>query len=420
MNQYDHDELGTQLTRTLNEHADVMSGSSLGLAEVKGRARSIRRRRTATAVAGVAAAVAVIVPTVSLATHTSGKPEPAPVTQTPSPTQTATPDSGHQPKPGVLDVSDLPTGDRPGIEYVTEGRVLHRLDGSTVDIPARYPVSSFVVLTDGTHVWQTAHDGTPYVEVEEADGTMREPVKSQWGVQVSASHSVAAWVTTEGQVMTWSLGDTKATPLADPITAGQDLRIADVEGDDCSVNCGVVVNVGDAKTPSGRQPWLADANGTHPLRDGSYLTVADNSPAGLTIGYRKLTEDGSCSTVLGGGEFQPFTTCKHTLVSFSPDGNLILADPAYHDGPGNGVIGMYDLEGNLLWDRHSTEKAQAVYPEAQWEDAAHVLAATFQDGKWSVVRFASDGSMEYAVPPAAGQGPESPYVLATGGPALGD
>jgi len=49
-----------------------------------------------------------------------------------------------------------------------------------------------------------------------------------------------------------------------------------------------------------------------------------------------------------------------------------------------------------------------------------VLAAVFQDGKWSIVRFASDGSMEDAVPPVAGEDVENPYILATGGPAVGD
>jgi hypothetical protein len=42
-----------------------------------------------------------------------------------------------------------------------------------------------------------------------------------------------------------------------------------------------------------------------------------------------------------------------------------------------------------------------------------VVAPVFQDGMWAVVRFASNGSMEYAVPPAAGDEMENPFVLAT-------
>jgi hypothetical protein len=410
-----HDDLTGTLTRELQEHAHAMDGTHLHLADVTGRARSIRRRRTATAVAGVAAAVAVIIPTAALATHTGGKAEPAPaVSLTPSPTQTANGD-GHQPAPGVLDVSNLPTGDTPRTEYVTDGKVLHQSDGTTVDIGTHDSVTHFVVMSDGSRVWETADDvGNPSVEVQKADGTILAPERSQWGLAVNPKHTIAAWVTPDGQVRTWSDGTTEAADFGDPITAGHELRIADVTGDDCDLVCSVVVNVADAQTDSGWQPWEVSLNGTQELTDGSYLTVNDISEAGLTIGYRKITDFGTCSTLLGGGEFQGFTTCRHTLASFSPDGNLILADPAYHDGIGNGVIGMYDLEGEL-WDRHSTAKAQSFYNGAEWEDDTHVLAPVFQDRTWSLVRFASDGTMEYAVPPTPGKDMNNPYVIPTGG-----
>jgi hypothetical protein len=425
MNQPEHDELGTQLTRTLTEHADEMAGSSFGLTEVQGRARSIRRRRTATAVAGVAAAVAVIIPTVSLAAHTGDtKNEPAPVvSQTPSPTETAT-DDDHQPALGVMDVSDLPTGDAPSMEYVTHGNVLHQFDGSTVGIATQYPVSSFVSLADGSHLWLTVHNGTPYVEVQEGNGTLHDPVRSGWDLGVNSAHTVGAWVRPDGQVMVWNVGATEPLEYLDPITAGSDdMRMGPVLGDHCGGpddSCEVYVNVSDQQAEDGWQPWGVTVNGTEPLLDGDYRILADASEGGLDIGYRSITETGSCSILLGGGEFQGFETCKHTLVSFSPgDSGLILADPAYHDGIGNGVIAMYDVDGNLLFERRNGAKAQSFYPSAQWEDATHVLAPVFQDGMWSIVRFASNGSMEYAVAPVPGQDVENPYVLSTGGPVLG-
>lgn len=412
MNQPEHDELGTQLTRTLTEHADVMAGSSFGLPEVQGRARSIRRRRTAAAVAGVAAAVAVIIPTVSLAAHTGGtNNEPPPITQTPSPTRTAT-DDGHQPAPGVLDVSDLPTGAAPGMEYVTDGSVLHQLDGSTVDLGTQYPVSSFAVLKDGARVWLTADDqGHAYVEVQDAEGAYHEPVPSTFGLSVSRSHDAAAWVRPNGQVMVLTAGAAEPRPLGDPIPAAQDPRIGPFGSEDCVQDyCSVFVNVPGGNSPS--QPWEVADYATRPFTDGAMLTVADLW-SGVFIGYTEITDFGSCSVLWGGGEFQGFDTCEHTLVSVSPDEPLVLADPAYHDGIGNGVIGMYGIHGKLLWDRHSTAKAQAFYPRAEWEDGTHVLAPVFQDGMWSIVRFASDGSMEYAVAPVPGEDVENPYVVAT-------
>ena len=110
-----HSDLTDQLSRELHDRAGEMDGTLLGLAGVQGRARSIRRRRTATAVVGVAAAVGLIVPTAALAMHGGGKPEPAPITNSvsPSPTPSETTDA-QQPAAGVLDVSDLPIGGRPG------------------------------------------------------------------------------------------------------------------------------------------------------------------------------------------------------------------------------------------------------------------------------------------------------------------
>lgn len=407
-----HDDLTRTLSRELEDRAHEMDGSLLHLADVRGKARSIRRRRTATAVVGVAAAVAVIIPTVTLVSHTSGKPEPAPVTQTPSPTQTAK-DDGHQPAPGVLDVSDLPTGAAPGMEYVTGGSVLHQVGGDTVDIPTQQPVSSFAVLSDGTHVWQTSDDqGNASVEVQEADGTMHDPVPSTLGLSVSRSHDAAAWLTSDGQVMVVTAGATEPRTLGDPVAAKYGPRIGPFGSDDCIPDyCSVFVDVPGGNSP--QQPWEVADYATRPFKDGDMLTVADLA-GGVFIGYTKITDFGSCSILWGGGEFQGFDTCKHTLASISPDGSLVLGTPAYPDGFGSTDIAMYGIHGHPLFQRQSTQQDQASYQVAEWEDGTHVLASFYQGGKWSVVRIASDGSMEYAVAPVTG-GEEDGFLLATGG-----
>jgi len=395
----DHDELTTLLSRSLTTRSDAMSGSSLGLADVQGRARSIRRRRTATAVAGVAAAVALIVPTVALASHSNGKPHDAPpASQGTSPTQTAT-DDGSQPPAGVLDVRDLPTGDAPQVDYVT-GKVLHLADGSTTDIGTQYPVRSFAVLKDGSRVWQTADDqGNAYVEVEDADGTFQEPVASDFGLSVSHSHDAAAWATQDGQVMVFTAGASAPRRLGDPVSAPQGLRMGPFGADDCVQDyCSVFVNV---SSNNEQRPWEVADYATRPFTDGNMKTVADLA-GGIFVGYTKITDFGSCSVLWGGGEFQGFDTCKHTLTSISPDGSLVLGTPAYPDGFGATDLAMYGIHGDLLFQRQSEQKSQASFQPPVWEDDSHVLASFYQDGKWSLVRIASDGTMEYAVPPAAG------------------
>ena len=95
-------DLTTDLGRELHDRADAMLGSSLGLADVQRKARSIRRRRTAVAVGGVAAAVALIVPTAVLANHHNGRSiEPLPATQSVTPTPSPTTAQGQQPAPGT-------------------------------------------------------------------------------------------------------------------------------------------------------------------------------------------------------------------------------------------------------------------------------------------------------------------------------
>jgi hypothetical protein len=408
------DDLTTSLTRELHERADAVHGTALGLAHVTGRARSIRRRRAATAVVGAAAAVALIVPTAALANHHGNRTEPGPATQspTPSPTQTTTTADGHQPPPGVLDVSDLPTGAAPQLPYVEDGS-LHLADGTTAQVPTRYPVDSFVAMRDGSRVWQTNNDSVPFIEIEASDGTLLPPIRSDWGLAVNGAHTIAAWMTPDGRVHVFGPGDTEPATLGDPITDGYQRTVVAVTGTDCALACDVYVNVSAA---GGARPvWEVSPSGSRRLLDGSFQGISDVTDSGLTIGFDSVTDNGSCSKLLGGGEFQGFRTCKVTLESFSPDGSTIMADPPYFDGLGPTALSMWNLEGKKLFERRADNKHQATVASARWEDARHLLTTIYQDGKWSIVRVGIDGSLEYAVPPVSGNDVDSPFVLPTGG-----
>jgi hypothetical protein len=203
---------------------------------------------------------------------------------------------------------------------------------------------------------------------------------------------------------------------------GSDLRLGPITGDapatpgragpDCAAtSCTVIVNVhGDRSGP-----WEVSESGSRPLADGGYLDITDVSTAGLTIGLTEATDSSTCSKLLGGGELTGFTTCKNQLATFSPDGRLIQAWPSYFDGIGPGAIAMYDLEGHRLFERSATEKAQSYFLGESWEDGTHLLVPTYQDGKWALVRIASDGSMAYAVAPVKGPYDTNPFILPTGG-----
>lgn len=411
MSENEYDELGTQLTHTLTEHADVMTGSALGLAEVKGKARSIRRRRTATAVVAVAAAVAVIVPTAALAGHTGGKPEPAPATQTPTPTQTTTVDG---PAAGVLDVSDLTTGAPPATDYLVDGR-LHFADGGSGRVNTRYAASRFVEMEDGSRVWLTTHQGSAYVELQNSDGGFDAPVPSgSYDLAVNPAHSIAAWISPAGQVSVYEGRGSAPRTWGDPVP-GTEWRMGAVSGAKCALACTVYVNGAD--TQGTRQPYEVTDAGTQVLRDGGYLVVNDLSEAGLSVGFTDISDFKTCSTLLGGGEFQGFHTCKNQVLGFSPDGQLLWGTQSYFDGPGTTSLAVFDLQGKRLFERRSDEKSQATIPVPGpvWEDDSHLLVPVFQAGSWSLVRVSSDGSMDYAVAPQKGSMESSPFALPTGG-----
>lgn len=402
-----HDDLTGTLSRELEERAHEMDGSTLHLADVQGRARSIRRRRTAGAVAGAAAAVALIVPTAMLATHSNGRPEPAPpvATQTPTPsepTQSATPD-GHQPAPGVLDVRDLPTGAAPGIEYVQDGTLYlpGTPDGS--EVGTTHTPQQFVEMADGARVWLTTDQARFYIEIQDADGSFRDPVEisSASGLDVNEDHNVAAWVDTSGQVFIWENQAGDPRPYGDPLPADSQPNVAGITGSRCDLVCTVYVNTSG---PSGFQPYEVTDKGTQKLLDGSFKIVDDVSGSGLFGGRTEVSDGASCSKVLGGGDFPGWGTCRYQVERFSPDDSLVAAYPAYFDGAGSSSLAVLRATGGKpVFDRDSNPSSQVTVTSVTWEDATHLLATTYQEGQWSVVRFNPDGTMEYAVPPTPGK-----------------
>jgi hypothetical protein len=406
----DHDELGTQLTRALTEHADVMAGSSLGLAEVRGRARSIRRRRTATAVAGVAVAVAVVIPTVTAVSHTGGKSEPGPATDSPSPTRTATALDERAP----LDVRDLAQGKPPGVDYLTRTTV-HLSDGGTGEVRTTDPVDRFAVLSDGTAVYLTRDGrGRTHIEVTDSGGVQHGPYPAEDGLAVDASRAAATWVSPDGQVHAWLATDTGPTTIATPVP-GVGPQVDGMAGR-CSVGapCRVLVRTTDEQTGEVTD-HIASSDGTVAVAapSGRFVTVADLAGSGLITGYTRIGQSDSCSAVGSGTGPVAWETCDHSLLAFSPGATSVSADAAFRSGLGSSVFAAYDAgNGGLLFEHRSTAKAQAFVLGSVWEDDTHLLATTFQGGMWYVVRFDLNGSMELAVPATKGDDVEAPFVLA--------
>ena len=269
------DDLTTDLGRELHGRSDAMHGSSLALADVKLKARSIRRRRAATAVGGAVAAVALIVPTAALASHQGHRASPLPpATQSVTPSPSAT--DGQQPPAGVLDVSDLPTGAPPAMDYVYRGRPAFRRRQHR---RRAYPIRARPVRRAGRRVARLA-DHPPRHAVRRDPGPRRNlPRPGPERLAASASTGrTASWPgsTTSGQVMIWEGWASQPRPLGDPVP-GSDLRLGPLTGDgeaapgqagpDCAATtCTVIVN-----NRGDWQPWEVSESGSQPLLDGGYL-----------------------------------------------------------------------------------------------------------------------------------------------------
>src|SRR4051794_35882203 len=98
---------------------------------------------------------------------------------------------------------------------------------------------------------------------------------------------------------------------------------------------------------------------------------------------------------------------------------MVLASPPYFDGLGPTSLAVWDVTGKTLFERMSNAKHQATIGDAQWEDDSHLVASVYQEGAWSLVRIATDGTMETVVSPMPSEDYENPFVLSLGGPATG-
>jgi hypothetical protein len=400
-NNGEHDDLGAQLTRELHRRTAGMHDTPLGFDAVRGKATSIRRRRQLATGLGVAAAVAVIVPTAMFATKGTESNGPMPVTQPPtvsdtnSPTPTSTPTMGSDPH--ALDVSDLPTGPPPGTLVITSG--------------------DSAVAESGEALVRWTADGI----VVEAGSRTFGPYPSSFGLVRNSAATAVAWTTDEGEVMAWADGESEPFVLQD--TGLDSVRVGAVTGTDCTrqaSECTFYVSAWDYEADSS-QAFTLTSNGDVGAVDPDRLliSVRDAIDDGRVLGYTEINDldPSSCSAVLDpaeSGSRPLWETCKHTLDTFSPNGDYVLASDVYADGIGAGHIAVYDATtGEVLADRMNRGPQMVFYNDAVWEDETHVLFTAYQDGAWSVVRMNVDGAMEYAIAPQKGGEMRVPWHFAT-------
>jgi hypothetical protein len=197
----------------------------------------------------------------------------------------------------------------------------------------------------------------------------------------------------------------------EPVPGSVTLSAAAVTGLDCTrpnaSGCTVWMN------DLGPQPavWMAYAGGTTKKLHTDLRSVVDIDARQRMAGVSSVSDTGSCSMVGEIGNGTLWKTCKHSLLSFSPDSRHLLATSAYRDGAGDTELAVLDsATGKPVLDLRTADGAFVT--QMTWEDDTHVLANTYEGGRWAVVRISLDGRREYAVPPVGGNDYDgSPFVL---------
>jgi hypothetical protein len=397
MNTGAHDEL----TRDLEREADQFArrgGTTLDISQVLDRAGEIRRGRRMRATMVMAACVlAIAVPTVLVAVNRDTTHEPTPA---PAPKVDSSP----------LSLAGLETGPAPRAGYF-EGNRLH--NGPEVEAFAgNTPVRGFAGFRGGVVV--ATQDANGDLRARLFDDSRSWPMSGDFAV--SDGGHVVAFVQPDGVpvvVQVDDQGDHQVSYDLPKIPRGSGFDAVAVTGEQCQEEgpntCDVLV------TSHGEKPesWVSSSTGHLGVHEQLSNVVAAFGHK-LLAGFTEVTDAGSCSVVKNVEHVETgspsWTTCEHRFLSFSPDGQRLLASAAYADGLGDSELTLLDSDtGRSVLDLRTAD--QAALTQMVWEDDRHVLARVYEQGRWAVLRIGLDGSREYAVAPVTGEDVDAPFVL---------
>lgn len=412
-NRYDDaDREGRSVGRVLHDRVDPLNESPLTLEDVSSRARTMRRHRRIAVGVGIVAAAAVVVPLAALAGGgLSRSSDPGFATGSPSPngsvSASPTPTPGGGPAP--LDVSALPTGTAPAIDWAG-GTTIHHPDGTSAEVPGLGRILQVVPMGAGWIAAVGGEQGELEAVRVSSNGTAGDPTPLDGGLAVSPEGQVVAWAAPDGSVTVVQAQGTETFEMK-PINAPGPYSAVAVTSEDCKegrttdAGCSVIVNT------LGEHPRAYQTT-SHGLVDelpGGVLKAT--AYHGLTAGITEVHDDlTTCSALLDGAAVR-WRTCDFRVLGFSPDTEHLVAVGSVGDGLGDGELAILDATGDPLVHLVSTRQHPTSVVQVAWEDDDHVLAVTWAGGQWAVVRIGLDGSMEYAVAPVAGTDTDRPFAL---------
>ncbi len=406
-----------QLSQELRRRSEQVGGHPIGLDEVKGSARRIQRRRR---VAGAVAAMAVVAVAVPVGLNLTGttpdgsapvaQPSPSVTTSagsspstspTPSESPTSSPSATPQDGAVPLTLDGTPAGAPPKILYV-DGRTVHT-DGATTTLPGRY-----ADVTPYRGGWLAVENTTDGAKVVRIDGTGKVTGTAPGGyrIAVSGDGTQVAWVENGALVRGIASGMAEVED-SQKLPAG---TTAEVVG----FAAGEVVYVVDGATPS---VHVTDLAGHDRVLTGLIGARGASDAGAFVAGETRYNADGtSCwvlRTVSTGKDRFP-EQCAWTLEAASPDGRYVMGVPSSTDGIGASSVAVMDsATGDVVTTFKSPRNPFTFVTETAWEDDTHLLAVTYQQGTWQILRLGVDGSVETTVDGTQAADTSSPYHLGT-------
>lgn len=372
------DDLERELGEQLHRQVAGLHDSPLALADVKGRARTIRRNRRLAAGAGVAAALLVVVPTAitaggALQADRISEPEPlAPPREVVRTT---------------LTLDDLPSGPPPEVEYFTPDGVVLPGEG-TRELPYNYNALVPSEADGGWLGWRGASLGVRYLDEELV---ARREVPAGTFFVGNPDRSAVAWGATRSGEETLVLHPTVDSRGELTWEFPYEVEPVDFLAEDRLVY--TTLNQRTGRTEVG----VAEPDGsTTPLP--GYLGAVSASPeAGLVAVQTRSRNDGSGCF----GMVEPATpaeplweSCDHSLGAFSPDGRYVLASGSYLSGVGIGAVQVLDAAtGEEVARFDPARRSQLLLQRLVWESSDSFLAVAGDRGDVTILRFGVDGSL---------------------------
>lgn len=404
MSGYDDHDL---LTTTLRDRAGDMDGHTLGLDDVKGRARGIQRRRRAVSGAVAAAVLAVAVPVGLNVTDVDRGQQPLPTNPSPSVVETPEPSPSG---PVTIDAAAAPRGQDPTMVYL-DGRVLHEPGQPDLRLPATY--SAVAPYADGWVGISTADGTTAFLD---AEGNPTQPPYDGATAAVSAD---GQWLST----VLYATGgvDLQLWPTAGaPRNEGYTSNVVSFDGTLDLAGFVGPQTVAYNLTTTGPQgatvtPYVTDWSSEPRELDGLLDVIGASEANGTVTGMTELDQPAgtACYAVVdvSTGE-RAWETCDYALGKFSADGRYVLGTDAYVDGLGGRQVAILDAKSGDVLVEFTTPDG-ALVQDAVWESRSTVLVPSLQDGGWFLVRLRPDGTVERALDgPVTGYDDSSPWRFA--------